>query len=46
MSLVVEMPMGAFRSGILYPFATHLLFGIAGGLVAGGLLTLADKKHD
>jgi hypothetical protein len=44
MSLIVEMPMGAFRSGYIYPFATHLLFGIAGGAVAAGLLTLAGKK--
>jgi len=44
MSLFVDMPMGAFRSGYLYPFATHLLFGVAGGLVAAGLLTLAGKK--
>ena len=44
MSLIVDMPMGAFRSGVFYPIATHLLFGIAGGLVAAGLLTLADKK--
>ncbi len=44
MSLLVEMPMGAFRSGYFYPFFTHLMFGIAGGLIAAGLLTLADKK--
>ena len=44
LSLFVDMPLGAFRSGLLYPFATHLAFGIAGGLVAAGLLTLAGKK--
>jgi hypothetical protein len=44
MSLIVDVPLGAFRSGIFYPIATHLLFGIAGGLVAAGLLTLAGKK--
>jgi hypothetical protein len=44
MSLFVEMPMGAFRSEYIYPFATHLLFGIAGGLVAAGLLSLPLKK--
>jgi hypothetical protein len=44
MSLFFEMPLGAFRSGILYPFATHLVFGITGGLIAAGLLKLAEKK--
>ncbi len=44
MSLVVEMPMGAFRSGYVYPFVTHFIFGVAGGLIAAGLLTLAHKK--
>jgi len=44
LSLFIEMPVGAFRSGYLYPFVTHLIFGIAGGLIAAGLLTLADKK--
>jgi hypothetical protein len=44
MSLFVEMPLGAFRSGYIYPFATHLLFGITGGLIAAGLLALAGKK--
>jgi hypothetical protein len=44
MSIFVDMPLGAFRSGYLYPFATHLVFGVAGGLAAAGLLKLADKK--
>lgn len=44
MSCVVEMPMGSFRNGYLYPFVTHLAFGVAGGLIAAGLLTLAGKK--
>ena len=44
MSFVVEMPMGAFRSGYIYPFVTHLVFGVAGGLIAAGLLTLTLKK--
>lgn len=44
MSMVVEMPLGAFRSGYFYPFATHLIFGVAGGLIAAGLLTMFNKK--
>jgi hypothetical protein len=44
MSLIVAMPQGAFRSGILYPLFTHLVFGIAGGLVAAGILSLTIKK--
>lgn len=44
LSLFVAMPAGAFRSGYIYPFATHLLFGIAGGLIAAGLLTVISKK--
>lgn len=44
LSLVVDMPLGAFRSGYFYPVATHLLFGIAGGLIAAGILSLTGKK--
>jgi hypothetical protein len=44
LSFFVDMPLGSFSSGIIYPFATHLLFGVAGGLVAAGLITLAGKK--
>jgi hypothetical protein len=38
MSLFVAMPMGAFRNGLLYPFFTYMVFGLAGGLAAAGLL--------
>ena len=44
MSLLIDMPLGAFRNGIFYPFATHLVFGIAGSIIAAGLVTLANKK--
>jgi hypothetical protein len=44
MSYFVTMPMGAFRSGIAYPFFTHLAFGLAGGFVAAGLLGLLERK--
>jgi predicted Na+-dependent transporter len=46
MSNFFTMPLGAFRSGIAYPFMTHLLFGLAGGWVAAGLLGLLEKKKD
>ena len=44
MSFMVDMPLNAFRSGIAYPFITHLVFGMSGGLIAGGLLTFLGKK--
>jgi hypothetical protein len=44
MSSIAVMPLGAFRNGIVYPVSTHLAFGIAGGLVAAGLLSLTAKK--
>lgn len=44
LSLIVDMPLNAFRSGFVYPFATHLLFGIIGGLIAASVLSFAGKK--
>lgn len=43
MSLWVTMPMGAFRSGIAFPFVSHLIFGLVGGLLSAGLLGLMQK---
>jgi hypothetical protein len=36
-------PFGSFRNGVLYPFATHLLFGMIGGLV-GALIVLGIQR--
>ena len=44
MSFFVKMPVGAFSSGIAYPFFTHLVFGLAGGLLAAGLLGMLVGK--
>jgi len=40
LSCFVTMPMGSFRSGILFPFLTHMAFGLAGGLAAAAILGL------
>ncbi len=44
MSVFFTMPMGAFSSGIAFPFATHLVFGLAGGLIAAGVISLLKKR--
>lgn len=44
MSLFADIPLGMFRNGYLYPFMTYLLFGIAGGAISAGILTLSSKK--
>ena len=46
-NLISGWPFGSFRYGVAYPFASHLLFGMIGGLL-GGLMLLgvhrASKK--
>jgi hypothetical protein len=44
LSVLLDVPQNSFRFGIFYPFMTHFIFGLAGGLIAAGLLTLADKN--
>jgi hypothetical protein len=44
LSMFVEMPLGAFRNGMFYPFFTHLIFGITGGMLAAGILKIISKK--
>lgn len=39
-SFFVTVPMNSFSSGIAYPFLTHLLFGVTGGLIGAGILLL------
>ena len=42
-NLITGWPFGSFRNGFLYPFATHLLFGMIGGLV-GALIVLGIQR--
>jgi hypothetical protein len=44
LSLFVNVPLNLFKSGIAYPFLTHLLFGCLGGLLGAGLLSLINLK--
>ena len=43
MNLFTGWPFGSFRYGVLYPFASHLLFGMIGGLV-GALIVLGVQR--
>ena len=42
-NLMTGWPFGSFRFGVLYPFASHLLFGMIGGLV-GALIVLGVQR--
>ncbi|MFT3892630.1 MAG: hypothetical protein QM730_13425 [Anaerolineales bacterium] len=42
-NLITGWPFGSFRNGVLYPFATHLLFGMIGGLL-GALIVLGIQR--
>lgn len=42
-NLITGWPFGSFRYGVLYPFASHLLFGMIGGLL-GGLILLGVQR--
>ena len=44
MNLITGWPFGSFRFGVLYPFASHLLFGMIGGLL-GGLMLLGIQRY-
>jgi len=39
---VTGLPFTSFRFGLLWPVATHLLFGIAGGLLGTSILRLSS----
>ncbi|MEP7135729.1 MAG: hypothetical protein ABI904_12430 [Chloroflexota bacterium] len=43
MNLLSGWPFGSFRYGVVYPFASHLLFGMIGGLV-GALIVLGVQR--
>lgn len=42
-NLATGWPFGSFRYGILYPFASHLFFGMIGGLI-GALIVLGVNR--
>jgi uncharacterized membrane protein YeaQ/YmgE (transglycosylase-associated protein family) len=42
--LITGWLFGAFRFGIFYPFAGHLLFGMIGGLL-GALIVLSILRY-
>lgn len=42
-NLITGWPFGSFRYGVLYPFASHLLFGMIGGLL-GALILLGTQR--
>lgn len=44
MNLITGWPLGSFRFGVLYPFASHLLFGMIGGLL-GSLIVLGIQRY-
>jgi hypothetical protein len=43
-NLITGWPVGSFRFGVLYPFASHLLFGMIGGLL-GALIVLGIQRY-
>ncbi|HSB00582.1 MAG TPA: hypothetical protein VLE49_08025 [Anaerolineales bacterium] len=43
-NLITGWPFGSFRYGVLYPFASHLLFGMIGGLL-GALIVLGIRRY-
>jgi hypothetical protein len=43
-NLITGWPFGSFRYGILYPFVSHLLFGMIGGLL-GALIVLGIQRY-
>jgi hypothetical protein len=42
-NLMTGWPFGSFRFGVVYPFASHLLFGMIGGLL-GALIVLGVQR--
>jgi hypothetical protein len=42
-NLLTGWPVGSFRFGVTYPFASHLLFGMIGGLL-GALIVLGIRR--
>jgi hypothetical protein len=44
MNLLTGWPVGSFRFGVAYPFASHLFFGMIGGLI-GALAVLGINRY-
>jgi len=48
-ALVLSWPFGSFRYGVAYPIASHLFFGMIGGLLAAlivfGVNALPSKSN-
>jgi len=44
MNLLTGWPVGSFRFGVVYPFASHLFFGMIGGLL-GALVVLGINRY-
>jgi len=42
-NLLTGWPFGSFRYGVAYPFASHMLFGMIGGLI-GALIALGVQR--
>ena len=42
------LPMSSFTTGIAYPFITHFVFGLTGGLIGAGILTalFSEKRKE
>jgi len=43
-NLMTGWPFGSFRYGVVYPFASHLLFGMIGGFL-GALIILGIQRE-
>ena len=43
-NLVTGWPYGSLLNGVLYPLATHILFGIVGGLIGAGVVLGARRR--
>jgi hypothetical protein len=43
-NLLTGWPFGSFRYGVLYPFASHFLFGMIGGLL-GALVVFGIRRY-
>jgi hypothetical protein len=42
-NLITGWPIGSFRFGVVYPFASHILYGMVGGLL-GALILFGIRK--
>lgn len=40
------LPMNLFSTGIAYPFITHFVFGLTGGLLGAGIISLLTSRKE